>query len=178
MERQFTSTDVIQLARITPRQLQWWNEHRLLDCAMNGHRRIFQARDILRAMVIQDLKTRGVGRSRVRRLSRSVDRMVDQSLQTTGRRFLASDGRVLRLVEADEVLRSLREWPGGVFLIPISEFIDRMETYEPGKRRRSLVNVRRVVHGGVSKTIREMEARIRELESRLGAQPSKKGDLR
>jgi DNA-binding transcriptional MerR regulator len=134
--RKFTSSDVIGLAGITQRQLQWWTEQGLVNSRLEGHTRFYSPVDVLRAMLIAELRRRGVSLHRLRKMSASLDRSIDLAFDSGSELFLASDRRMLRLVDSRDSLNSLPEWLRGVFLIPISEFIQRIQVENPFARKR------------------------------------------
>jgi hypothetical protein len=100
----------------------------------------------VRAMVIHDLRKRGVSLHQLRKMSASLDRAIDQALKTTEDRLIATDRRTMRLFDPGEDIRSLPEWLRGVFLIPVSEYIQKIEIFKPPTRlQRHRANVRRAL---------------------------------
>jgi DNA-binding transcriptional MerR regulator len=151
-QKEFTSADVIALSGISERQLQWWAERHLLNCRMEGHNRKFTSRDVLRAMVIANMKERGVTLGGMRKLAASIERGIEGALNSASQKFLASDRRTVRLIDSGDCLQSLPEWLRGVFLVPISEFILKVEAHKAGslKVRRAPRRISR---------LRELQAR-------------------
>src|SRR5439155_27153451 len=67
MQSLFTSRDVIALTGITARQLQWWDERRIVVPARQGHRRLYSMEDLADVAVIFELRRRGFSLQRVRK---------------------------------------------------------------------------------------------------------------
>src|SRR6266550_4266758 len=60
MQNLFTSRDVIALTGITARQLQWWDERRIVVPARQGHRRLYSMEDLAEVAVICEQRRRGI----------------------------------------------------------------------------------------------------------------------
>ena len=70
MQQPFTSRDVVSLTGITPRQLQWWDERRIVVPAREGRRRMYSMEDLAEVAVICELRRRGFS---VRQLHSIID---------------------------------------------------------------------------------------------------------
>ena len=70
MQESFTSQDVIRLTGITARQLQWWDEKRIVVPARQGHRRIYSFADVTEVAVICELRSKGFSLQRMRKVVR------------------------------------------------------------------------------------------------------------
>src|SRR6266536_4302479 len=64
----FTSSEVSQRTGLTPRQLQWWDEQRIVTPARQGHRRLYSAEDLAELSILSDLRRRGFSLQRIRRM--------------------------------------------------------------------------------------------------------------
>ena len=74
MQQPFTSRDVVSLTGITPRQLQWWDERRIVVPAREGRRRMYSMEDLAEVAVICELRRRGFSLQRVRKVMRFLQR--------------------------------------------------------------------------------------------------------
>src|SRR5438270_13756641 len=83
MHQRFTSGEVIALTGITPRQLQWWDERRVVVPAREGHRRIYSMEDLAEVAVICELRERGFSLQRVRKVMRFLQREFGKRLAET-----------------------------------------------------------------------------------------------
>src|SRR5205809_4536831 len=83
MQNLFTSRDVIALTGITARQLQWWDERRIVVPARQGHRRLYSMEDLAEVAVICELRCRGFSLQRVRKVMRFLQREFSKRLAET-----------------------------------------------------------------------------------------------
>jgi DNA-binding transcriptional MerR regulator len=101
LQDSFTSREVIELTRITPRQLQWWDERGIVVPARQGHRRLYSMEDLAEVAVICELRGRGFSLQRVRKVIRFLQREFSKRLAetvTAGSEYhLLTDGRTLYL---------------------------------------------------------------------------------
>src|SRR5438067_13321362 len=74
MAKQFTSNDVAALTGITLRQLQWWDERRVVVPARAGRRRLYGPADLAEGAVIGELRRKGFSLQRVRKVMRFLQR--------------------------------------------------------------------------------------------------------
>src|SRR5215475_2878763 len=99
MQNRFTSREVIALARITPRQLQWWDERGIVVPAREGHRRLYSVEDLAEIAVICELRRRGFSLQRVRKVVRFLQRDFSKRLAETvsgsSEYHLLTDGKTL-----------------------------------------------------------------------------------
>ena len=68
----FGSTEVCQRLGLTARQLQWWDEQRLLPAHQEGHKRLYRRRDAVLAGVIGTLRNAGLGQARLQTALRTL----------------------------------------------------------------------------------------------------------
>jgi DNA-binding transcriptional MerR regulator len=101
LQGSFTSREVIELTRITPRQLQWWDERGIVVPARQGHRRLYSMEDLAEVAVICELRGRGFSLQRVRKVIRFLQREFSKRLAetvTAGSEYhLLTDGKTLYL---------------------------------------------------------------------------------
>jgi DNA-binding transcriptional MerR regulator len=101
MQQPFTSRDVASLTGITPRQLQWWDERRIVVPAREGRRRLYSMEDLAEIAVICQLRHRGFSLQRVRKVMRFLQREFVKRLAETvsgaSEYHLLTDGKTLYL---------------------------------------------------------------------------------
>src|SRR5712692_6464156 len=101
MNKRFTSREVVALTGITLRQLQWWDERRIVIPARDGHRRLYSTEDLAEVAVICELRLRGFSLQRVRKVMRFLQREFSKRLAETvsgsSDYHLLTDGRTLYL---------------------------------------------------------------------------------
>ena len=62
--RTYTSTDVARIAQVSLRQLQWWDERKVVSPHHEGHKRIYLAEEVIEITLIAELRRKGFFRSR------------------------------------------------------------------------------------------------------------------
>ncbi len=101
MQTHFTSREVVVLTGISLRQLQWWDERRIVVPAREGHRRLYSTEDLAEVAVICELRRRGFSLQRVRKVVRFLQREFSKRLAETvsgsSDYHLLTDGRTLYL---------------------------------------------------------------------------------
>jgi DNA-binding transcriptional MerR regulator len=101
MQQPFTSRDVVSLTGITPRQLQWWDERRIVVPSREGRRRLYSMEDLAEVAVICELRSRGFSLQRVRKVMRFLQREFGKRLAETvsgaSEYHLLTDGKTLYL---------------------------------------------------------------------------------
>ena len=101
MQQPFTSRDVVSLTGITPRQLQWWDERRIVVPAREGRRRLYSMEDLAEIAVICQLRRRGFSLQRVRKvmrfLQREFSKRLAETVSGTSEYHLLTDGKTLYL---------------------------------------------------------------------------------
>jgi DNA-binding transcriptional MerR regulator len=101
MQQAFTSREVIQLTGISARQLQWWDERRIVVPARDGHRRLYSMEDLAEVAVICELRRKSFSLQRVRKVMRFLQREFGKRLAETvsgaSEYHLLTDGRTLYL---------------------------------------------------------------------------------
>jgi len=101
MQQLFTSRDVVSLTGITPRQLQWWDERRIVVPVREGRRRLYSMEDLAEVAVICELRHRGFSLQRVRKVMRFLQREFGKRLAEivsgSSEYHLLTDGKTLYL---------------------------------------------------------------------------------
>jgi DNA-binding transcriptional MerR regulator len=101
MEQRFTSRQVLGFTGITPRQLQWWDEQKIIVPAREGHRRLYSFEDLTEVAVVCQLRGRGFSLQRIRRVMRALKTEFSKRLAETvageSDYHLLTDGRRIYL---------------------------------------------------------------------------------
>lgn len=86
---------------ITPRQLQWWDERKIVVPAREGHRRLYSFEDLSEVAVICELRRKGFSLQRVRKvirfLQREFSKRLAETVTGTSEYHLLTDGTTLYL---------------------------------------------------------------------------------
>src|SRR3954462_56990 len=114
---QFTSADVIELTGITARQLQWWDERKIVVPQRRGRNRVYSLDDLAEVAVICELRRKGFSLQRVRQVMRYLQRELGKRLVetvTVGAEYhLLTDGKRIYLEnshsEIVDILKNARQ---------------------------------------------------------------------
>ena len=131
MQDNFTSREVVELTGITPRQLQWWDERRIVRATRQGHRRLYSMEDLTEIAVICELRQRGFSLQRVREVIRFLETEFEKRLAETVRSgsdyHLLTDGRTLYLeTSARQIVDILKNSRQPMLAVCISDTIRRV----------------------------------------------------
>src|ERR1700712_305411 len=96
-QRTYTSTDVATIADVSLRQLQWWDERKVVSPRHEGHRRIYLASEVVEITVIAVLRRKGFSLQKIRRvlrfLQKEMGRRLGDALSSDHEVHLITDGK-------------------------------------------------------------------------------------
>ncbi len=95
-QRTYTSTDVARIAQVSLRQLQWWDERKVVSPRHDGHKRVYLPEEVVEITVIAELRRKGFSLQKIRRVLRFLQKEMGRRLGEVlaGDSALAStDGR-------------------------------------------------------------------------------------
>jgi DNA-binding transcriptional MerR regulator len=131
LQKSFTSFEVSQLTGITLRQLQWWDEQKIVIAARQGHRRIYSLDDLAEIAIICDLRHRGFSLQKIRRvvrfLQKELGRRVVQTVCSADEYHLLTDGRHIYLQDsARGVVDLLKNSQQPMLSVCLSDTVERV----------------------------------------------------
>ena len=131
MQQTFTSREVMALTGISARQLQWWDERRIVVPAREGHKRIYSLDDVAEVAVICELRDRGFSLQKIRRVVRHLQKELGKRLVETVRAaseyHLLTDGRHIFLEDsARGVVDLLKNARQPMLSVCLSDMIQRV----------------------------------------------------
>lgn len=134
----FSTREVLELTGTTARQLQWWDEKRIIVPKRDGRFRLYSAEDLIEIQVIEEMRRRHISLGVVRRVMRFLRRETGQRLAqlVSGESdwHLLLDGRNLYLeTDARQIVSLIRNTVQPVFVICLSEAVRRLEVTLPGR---------------------------------------------
>ena len=105
-ERTYSSSEVAQVASVSLRQLQWWDERKVVSPRHEGHRRVYGPGEVIEITVIAELRRKGFSLQKIRRvlrfLQREMGRRLAEVMQATADLHLVTDGKSIFLEEQHE----------------------------------------------------------------------------
>jgi DNA-binding transcriptional MerR regulator len=115
-----TTTEVARLARVTPRQLQWWDQRGILLVPMVNHRRVYTSDDALLASVVAYLHKHGLSLRQIRTLR------LPGHLKAMARFLLADGIRAWSPASEAVVFAILKGARRPMVLVPLEELRQRI----------------------------------------------------
>jgi len=136
----FVSRDVSRIADISLRQLQWWDECKLVSPRQEGHKRVYLPEQVIEIMVVAELRRKGLALQKVRRGIRFLRREMAPRLQKHLRSpaeglYLLTDGKSIHLESAPQrIIDLLKNARRAMWLISVSDQVQRLAS-EKGSHR-------------------------------------------
>ena len=142
MQSRFTSSEVVALTGISPRQLQWWDEQGIVVPARDCHRRAYSPDDLAELAVICELRGRGFSLQKIRRVIRFLQRELGKRLVETvaaaSEYHLLTDGQHIYLEDsARAVVDLLKNARQPMLTVCLSDTIQRVLSPLDGAGARS-----------------------------------------
>ena len=139
--RTYTSTDVARIAQVSLRQLQWWDERKVVSPRHEGHRRIYLPEEVIEITVIAELRRKGFSLQKIRRvlrfLQREMGRRLADVMTNDSRLHILTDGKSIFLEDQqDRIIDLLKNARQPMFLVCVSDQVKRLDEI-PKKGNRS-----------------------------------------
>ena len=168
----FSTREVQRLTGTTARQLQWWDEKRIIVPTRDGRNRLYSAHDLVEIHVIEELRRRHISLAAVRRVLRFLRRetgvrLSKLALGATDYHLLL-DGRNLYLeTDSKQIVNLIRNTTQPVFVICLSEAARRVEVALP--RVKDMPAIAHTNSGVIKRPATKAGARTRKREVRASA---------
>ena len=78
--RTYTSTEVAKAGGVSLRQLQWWDERKVVSPRHEGHKRVYSSEEVVEISVIAELRRKGFSLQKIRRVLRFLQREMGRRL--------------------------------------------------------------------------------------------------
>ena len=139
--RSYSSSDVSRIAQVSLRQLQWWDERKVVSPSHEGHKRVYLPEEVIEITVIAELRRKGFSLQKIRRVLRFLQREMGKRLAdllgTDSDLHLVTDGKSIYLEEQQErIIDLLKNARQPMFLVCVSDQVKRLEE-TPKKPMRS-----------------------------------------
>jgi DNA-binding transcriptional MerR regulator len=131
-QRTFTSADVAKIAQVSLRQLQWWDERKVVSPRHEGHKRIYLAEEVVEITVIAELRRKGFSLQKIRRvlrfLQREMGKRLGDVLSNESKLHLLTDGKSIYLEDQqDRIIDLFKNARQPMFLVCVSDQVKRLE---------------------------------------------------
>ena len=135
--RTYSSSDVSRIAQVSLRQLQWWDERKVVSPRHEGHKRVYLAEEVIEITVIAELRRKGFSLQKIRRVLRFLQREMGKRLAEVIEReadlHLVTDGKSIYLEDQhDRIIDILKNARQPMFLVCVSDQVRRLG--EPAKK--------------------------------------------
>ena len=130
-ERVFFSADVCKLASVSLRQLQWWDERKLVSPQKQDHRRLYKPPQVLEVLTVAALRRKGMSLQKIRKVLRlmraELGKRSTAGAPNPSRLYLITDGKSVQFEEsADRTLNYLADTGAPMFLVSLSDHLKRI----------------------------------------------------
>jgi DNA-binding transcriptional MerR regulator len=130
-EKNYTSSDVARIADVSLRQLQWWDERKVVSPRHEGHKRVYAAEEVIEVTVIAELRRKGFSLQKIRRvlrfLQREMGRRLSDVLSGEHDLHLVTDGKTIYLEDSSErIIDILKNAKQPMFLVCVSDQVRRL----------------------------------------------------
>ena len=124
----FSTSDVLDLTGVTARQLQWWDERRIVVPAREGRNRVYSAADLVDILVIGQLRQRSISLAQVRRVLRLLRtelriRLSDLVAGSCDYHLLLAGKRIFLETDSRQIIELLRNTMQPMLLISLTDAV-------------------------------------------------------
>jgi DNA-binding transcriptional MerR regulator len=144
-QRTCSSSDVARIAGVSLRQLQWWDEQKVVSPRHEGHRRVYAPAEVVEISVIAELRRKGFSLQKIRRvlrfLQRDMGKRLVEVMNGSGEMHLLTDGKTILLEETEaRVIDLLKNARQPMFLVCVSDQVRRIQLMQrkPAKTETTL----------------------------------------
>lgn len=130
-ERTYSSQEVSNVAGVSLRQLQWWDERKVVSPRHEGHRRIYFPAEVIEITVIAELRRKGFSLQKIRNvlrfLQREMGKRLAEVMQPDSGLHLVTDGKAIYLEDRHErIIDLLKNARQPMFLVCVSDQARRL----------------------------------------------------
>jgi len=140
-DQTFSSADVSRLSGVSLRQLQWWDEQRVVSPRHEGHKRVYFTEEVVEVAVIAELRRKGFSLQKIRRvlrfLQKEMGKRLTEILGAESELHLLTDGKSIYLEDNHErIIDLFKNARQPMFLVSVTDQVRRL-TITPKKPVRS-----------------------------------------
>jgi DNA-binding transcriptional MerR regulator len=127
----YNSSEVARICGVSLRQLQWWDERNVVSPRQDGHKRVYQAQEVVEISVIAELRRKGFSLQKIRRvlrlLQKDMGKRLSEALAGSSDVHLLTDGKSIYLEEAsDRIIDLLKNARQPMFLVCVTDQVRRL----------------------------------------------------
>jgi DNA-binding transcriptional MerR regulator len=137
-----TSAEVSEISGVSLRQLQWWDEQKVVSPRHQGHRRVYTPAEVVEITVIAELRRKGFSLQKIRRVLKWMQREMGKRLAEVtsagSDMHLLTDGKSIFLENSESaVIDILKNATQPMFLVCVSDQVRRLQAPAPRKPARA-----------------------------------------
>ena len=138
-DKTYTSSDVSRIAGVSLRQLQWWDERKVVSPRHEGHKRVYATEEVVEVTVIAELRRKGFSLQKIRRVLRFLQKEMGKRLSDvlSGEQdlHLVTDGKSIYLEDSsDKIVDILKNARQPMFLVCVSDQVRRLNGVTPQRK--------------------------------------------
>ena len=127
----YSSSDVSRIAHVSLRQIQWWDERKVVSPRHEGHKRVYLPQKAIEITVIAELRRKGFSLQKIRRvlrfLQREMGRRLSDVLSAQSDLHLVTDGKSIFLEDQQaRIIDILKNAKHPMFLVCVSDQARRL----------------------------------------------------
>ncbi len=131
-DRTYSSSEVAQVADVSLRQLQWWDERKVVSPRHEGHRRVYYPAEVIEITVIAELRRKGFSLQKIRRVLRFLQREMGKRLAdvmgAASNLHLVTDGKSIYLEDQhDRIIDIIKNARQPMFLVCVTDQARRLD---------------------------------------------------
>ncbi len=141
-EERYTSNEVARISGVSLRQLQWWDERKVVSPRQDGHKRVYVPEEVVEISVIAELRRKGFSLQKIRRvlkyLQKEMGKRLGEAIASESEVHLLTDGRSIYLEESpDRIIDLLKSARQPMFLVCVTDQLRRFTALPLRKPARS-----------------------------------------
>jgi DNA-binding transcriptional MerR regulator len=130
-EQGYVSSDVSRICGVSLRQLQWWEERKVVSPRQDGHKRIYMTDELVEISVIAELCRKSFSLQKIRRvlrfLQKDAGKRLSEAMSSTSEVHLLTDGKSIFLEESpNRIIDLLKNAHQPMFLICLTDQARRL----------------------------------------------------
>ena len=127
----YSSSEVSQIAGVSLRQLQWWDEQNVVSPRHEGHKRVYLAQEVIEISLIAELRRKGFSLQKIRRvldfLQKELGTHLREVLSGNSDLHLLTDGKSVYLEQNQEqIIDVLKGAMQPMFLVCVTDQVRRL----------------------------------------------------
>jgi DNA-binding transcriptional MerR regulator len=130
-EQGYNSSDVSRICGVSLRQLQWWDERKVVSPCHHDHKRVYAAEEVVEISVIAALRRKGFLLQKIRRvlrfLQKDMGKRLSEALSSGSDMYMLTDGKSISLEEApNRIIDLLKNARHPMFLVCVTDQARRL----------------------------------------------------